>query len=516
MSPRLPAGAPPTRCISVPRPAAHLDHLGFFRFGRLGDRVVLTNDAGEWLLLDEPDFRALIAGTLDATHPRYADLQRRCMIRDGAPLDDLAERVGRKKSYLGQGPHLHVLVTTRRCNQSCSYCHASRTTTADPAADMSPATARAAVDLALQSSADTIVFEFQGGEPTLNMAAIQAAVGHARRVAPDRGKQVEFALVSNLTAMDLDKAEWLLANDVQLCTSLDGPRDLHDGQRRWFTDRPVGAFDTVMHWIGWFNDRYVERGRDPELWHVDALLTTTRQTLQRWPEVVDLYRSLRIRNLHLRPLNPYGFAVSAWKRIGYDIDEFLTVYEQVLDHIIQLNLDGHQMIEGHAALMLTKLLTPDDPNYVDLRSPCGAGYGQLATDHDGAVHPCDEARMLTAMGDDRFVLGSAAAMDMRRTLSHPTVKAMAVASLLDTLPGCATCWNLPFCGVCPVHAWRTQGDLFGQRPGSSLCKLYMGISRMLIERIDRDTTGDVEHILTRWTLRRPRTAESCLAPSAPA
>ncbi|RME29200.1 MAG: His-Xaa-Ser system radical SAM maturase HxsB, partial [Deltaproteobacteria bacterium] len=510
-----PTGSAPSRRVSEQRPAGSLDHLGFFRFGRVGDRVVLTNDAGEWLTLDEPDFAALIAGTLDPGHPRHPDLQRLGILRDGAPVDELAERVARKKRYLGLGPHLHVLVTTRRCNQSCSYCHASRTTAADPAADMSPETARAAVDLALQSNAGTIVFEFQGGEPTLNMAAIEATVSHARRVAPDRGKQVEFALVSNLTAMDEDKARWLLDHDVQVCTSLDGPRDLHDGQRRWFPDRPVGAFDTVIHWISWFNQRYVEMGRDPELWHVDALLTTTRQTLRRWREVVDLYRSLRIRNLHLRPLNPYGFAVAAWRRIGYDVDEFLAVYEQVLDHIIQLNLDGHEMIEGQAALVLTKLLTPDDPNYVDLRSPCGAGFGQLATAPDGAVHPCDEARMLTAMGDDRFILGAVDDLDMRQTLGHPTVRAMAVASLLDTLPGCADCWNLPFCGVCPVHSWRTQSDLFGQRPRSSLCRLNMGISRMLIDRLDRDANGDVHRVLHRWTLRRPRSAESCLSPTGP-
>lgn len=493
----------PLRRLEISRAAVDADALGFFRWGPVGQRVVLTNDAGEWHMLDRADFDRLLAGQLPADHPAQAALRDQCIVRAGADLDALADRIRRKKSYLGQGPHLHIVVTTRRCNQACHYCHASRTALADTTTDMDLQTARQTVELALQSPSPTVVFEFQGGEPTLNMPAIREVVAHARRCGTRPGQTVEFALVSNMTTMDLETAEWLLAEGVHLCTSLDGPRDLHDAQRRWLPQREVGAWDQVMHWMAYFNRRYVEMGLDPELWHVDALLTTTRATLARWPEVVELYLSLGIRNLHLRPLNPYGFAVSAWDRIGYDTDEFLACYAEVLDHLIALNKAGTQIIEGGAAVILSKMLTPDDPNYVDLRSPCGAGTGQLAYDHDGRVYPCDEARLLTAMGDDRFALGSVADTELPATQRHPTVKAMGVASLLESLPQCSTCWNLPFCGVCPVATWRREGDLFGQRPRSPMCRLQLGLSELLMERLDRDP--QVEPIFRRWTMRRPRT-----------
>ena len=44
--------------------------------------------------------------------------------------------------YLGGAPHLHLVVTTLRCNHSCKYCHASRTDMDRVDTDMSLATAQ--------------------------------------------------------------------------------------------------------------------------------------------------------------------------------------------------------------------------------------------------------------------------------------------------------------------------------------------------------------------------------------
>ena len=63
-----------------------------------------------------------------------------------------------------------------------------------------------------------------------------------------------------------------------------------------------------MSWKVCLNQLYVDAGKDPELYHVDALMTTTRKSFDHWKELVDLYVSLGIRNIHIRPLNPFGFA----------------------------------------------------------------------------------------------------------------------------------------------------------------------------------------------------------------
>src|SRR5690606_26780102 len=132
-------------------------------------------------------------------------------------------------------------------------------------------------------------------------------------------------------------------------------------------------------------------------------------------------------------------------------EEYLAFYRRALDYIIEKNLAGSEIVEGTAATFLAKMLTPNDPNFVDIRSPCGAGTGQVAYNYDGNLFTCDEARMVAAMGSDMFQIGTVGRTSFEEMHGHETVRAMAVASLQDSLPGCDTCWNKPFCGVCPMH-----------------------------------------------------------------
>jgi hypothetical protein len=93
---------------------------------------------------------------------------------------------------------------------------------------------------------------------------------------------------------------------------------------------------------------------------------------------------------------------------------------------------------------------------------------------------------------------------MTDMIQHPTVRAMAVASLQDSLPSCESCWNKPYCGVCPMHNYMSSGDIFGQRPRSAKCKEHYTISALLFERLAQDTDGSIEKMFRRWTMTRPR------------
>jgi hypothetical protein len=128
----------------------------------------------------------------------------------------------------------------------------------------------------------------------------------------------------------------------------------------------------------------------------------------------------------------------------------------------------------------------------------------VAYNYDGTVLPSDEARMVLAMGDPIFALGQVGTLTYDELVRHPTVKALAVASYVDSLPGCSTCWNAPWCGVRPLHNYMHTGDLFGQRPNTPKCAEHMTISRLLLNRLDADPTGEIEAIFRRWTVDRPR------------
>lgn len=490
------------RSLSVRRLPLAEDKLAYFRFGKIGDKVIVTTDAGDWHILSQGDFEAMLAGRLTEESPAYGPLKQKGFLRDGLDADALALRLRRKKAFLGVGPHLHIVIATLRCNQSCKYCHASRTDMDRVDTDMSLETAKQVVDHAMQTTSPYVNFEFQGGEATVNMPVVKFIVEYSREKNKYEKKQLQHSLVTNMTHMTEETAEWLIANEIMVCTSLDGPEEVHNFNRSW--KGGGNAFADVTKWIKYFNRRHVELGRDPRLWHIDALMTTTRKTFEAYKELIDTYVGFGMHTIHLRPLNPYGFALGTWKAVGYTAEEYLDFYAKSLDYIIELNLKGVEICEGTAATFLMKALTADDPNFVDIRSPCGAGTGQVAYNYDGKIFTCDEGRMVSAMGQDTFQIGDVSNQSIAETIEHPTVKALAVASLQDTLPGCNTCWNKPFCGVCPMHNYMGSGDIFGQRPRSPKCKEHYTISSLLFERLANDTTGQIEKIFRRWTMVRPR------------
>ena len=346
----------------------------------------------------------------------------------------------------------------------------------------------------------TITIEFQGGEPLANWDTVRFILDYAVEKNRVAGKRLEFSLVTNMALMDDDKLAHLMKNNVQICTSVDGPQEVHDTNRRL-----VGgsSYEPTVKWMRRADQAYREKGLDPDLYHVEALATVTRQTLSQPRAVVDEYIRLGRKAIFLRPLNPFGFAKNTFEKIGYTPAEFLDFYRESLDYMIELNRQGVEILERTAAILLTKMLTPNDPNYLDLRSPCGAGIGQIAYNYDGTVFTCDEGRMLYQMGDDVFQIGTVPGSAYKDLIENETVKALAVASCLDNLPHCSECVYKPYCGTCPVYNYAEQGGIFGQMATNDRCRIYESILAYLFERI---AAGDEEvlDIFSKWTIVRDR------------
>ena len=458
-------------------------------------RVVLTNPWGDWATLP-PD----ALPTLREDPGALRDRLPRNFFQDTLDRDAMAARVQRKLSFLQAGPNLHILVVTLRCNQTCVYCHASRAEMDRHGKDMTVETARRAVDLAFQSTSPGITLEFQGGEPLANFPVVKAVIEHALEKNATAGKRVDFTLVSNLSLMDDEKLEYLVAHRVQICTSIDGPAALHDKQRKLVGD---SAHARAVHWIKRINARYEAMGLDPNLYRVEALLTTTRESLSRPREIVDAYVDLGCRAIYLRPVDPFGFAARTGAKVSYETQPFVDFYRAALDRVLEHNAQGTQLIERFASIFLTKILSDDDPNFLDIRSPCGAGIGQVAYNHDGTIFTCDEGRMMGETGDPTFQLGHVEKTTYRGIIGHPTVRALAIASNLDAVPGCSRCVYRPYCGVCPVYNHAAQGTIHGRMTESRWCATHMGILDLLFEKLSSGDRATIE-ILSRWTTVRPR------------
>ncbi|HEY3493390.1 MAG TPA: His-Xaa-Ser system radical SAM maturase HxsB, partial [Polyangiaceae bacterium] len=398
--------------------AQKFDHTfpAFFRFRQVADKMLITNREGEYLLLSEPEFGAFTAGSVAKDSELYGRLSAKNFLREGYDVERAAEKFRARKRFLDHGPNLHLFIVTLRCNETCVYCHASRANMDAKHTDMTPEIAEKTVDLVLASSNPDVTIEFQGGEPLVNFPVVKHVIEYALEKNKSIGKTLEFTMVSNLSQMDEEKLSFLLDHRVQICTSIDGPAELHDKQRKL---PGLSAFNSAARWIKRVNEAYAERGLDPTLYHVEALLTTTRETLPRWKEVVDTYVALGCRALFLRPIDPFGFVEKTGARVEYPRSEYLEFYRSAVDYMIELNQRGVEVLERYAAIFLTKILSGEDPNFLDIRWPAGAGVGQLAYNYDGGVFTCDEGRMLHEMGDDTFLIGDVRKSSYRELVSHP-------------------------------------------------------------------------------------------------
>lgn len=472
-----------------------------FKHRDVGGKVLVTNTEGSFLLLSRDEFALFASGEVPRDGELYAKLRDRNFVRAEADLAKVAERLRARKTFLHFGPNLHIVVVTLRCNETCVYCHASRADMTATHTDMTVEIADRTIEQIFATTNPNVTIEFQGGEPLVAFPIVKHVIEKARQKNESVGKKLEFTMVSNLSLMDEEKLAYLVENKVQICTSIDGPEHLHDKQRKL---PGLSAHKKATYWIKRINDEYARMGLDPTLYHVEALLTTTREALPRWKEIVDTYVSLGCRALFLRPVDPFGFAEKTGHRVEYPRAEYMEFYRSATDYILELNKQGVEILERFAAIFLTKILGGEDPNFLDIRSPCGAGIGQIAYNYDGKVFTCDEGRMLHETGDDTFLIGNVATSSYREMMGHETVQALGIASNLDAQPDCVNCTYQPYCGVCPVHSHKTQGTIFGRMRESTLCAVHKGIQDYLFEKIG---SGDAQvlSILQRWTTVRDRT-----------
>lgn len=469
-------------------PAVEVDKVGMFRSRRLGKKVLLTNDIGHHVILSEADFTRFLAGKIGAKDPLHKDLRAKGFVRDFMDFESLMQTWKKSRGFLWHGPALHIIVVTLRCNHRCVYCQTSSVDMDQTGFDMTEETARKVVDLVFESPSPALTIEFQGGEPLANWPVVRFVVEYALQKNKTRGRKLWLNLVTNLTLMDDEKLDFLLTSGVNICTSLDGPAALHDANRVYLGG---ASHATVVEW--WKKIKKRTRGKT---FGIDALMTTTRRSLACPEEIIDEYVGLGARGVYLRQLAPYGLAQKTWDAVGYTPREYLEFYRKALDHIIGINLKRKSFFEYAARVFITKILRNEDPNFLDMRSPCGAGIGQMAYNYDGRIYTCDEARMLSRMDNETFCIGAAGADDYAQIVNHPTVRAVATASCLDVQAECSGCAYLPFCGICPVENYFLQGDLFPRTPTNGRCFVNKGIQDYLFEKLqDRQ----VKKVLKSWT-----------------
>lgn len=415
---------------------------------------LITVDDGNFIFVNSHILKQIKRGKIEDVEI-FKKLEDKGIVLTEKNIQKVIKKTSNRYQFLTNGTTLHIVIPTSRCNLGCTYCFASpdKISADKNKTDMTDETAKKIIEFILKSPSYATSIEYQGGEAIANFDKIKLMTKHGRELNKIYDKDLEFSIVSNLTLMTDEIVEFLIDNDISICTSLDGPKYVHDKNRviNIKEGKDVGTYDKVIYWIDRINEKYKERGIDKK---VNALMTITQYSLPYYKEIIDEYIKHNISLVDIRELTIVGNAANKDEvsHIFYSNDQFKEFYMKSLEYIEELKEKGYNMVERTKDMYETKILENKPTYHTDFESPCGAATGQIVYHSSGDVYTCHES-----LGREEFKIGNVYTdkwADMFRR--EETGKAI-LNSMLESNVKCDRCNFKPYCGTCMVENFYNFG-----------------------------------------------------------
>ncbi len=467
-------------------------NIPFIRVNKLcSNRKVLTNIFWESIVLNNSDFSDYVESKLDINTDLYKLLEDKYFIKKDEENYIKNWVMEYKKRFWINfiGPTLHIMVLTKWCNHQCKYCHASADYRyADNSLQMTEETAKKVVDIILSSPSENLTIEFQWWEPLVNIELIDFIIEYAEEKNKELKKNINYALVSNLTLIDEKVLDKLFSYpNFTISTSLDWDKQTHDFNRLLIWEKwLISSFDSLKEKIELIRMYEKEKWRKILYW---AMWVITRKTLKNYKELVDTYIELGFESIFLKKINGFWYSSITKNVLWYSSSELEEFYMNYFNYLIELDKKGTQIRDGFLNIILWKILKPEKTNFMDLRTPCWAWIGQIAYDYTGKIYTCDEWRMIE---DDTFQIGDTNS-SLEELIQNETVWAMMDASTVESL-ACDVCAYAPFCGVCPIESYEARWNIYTNQVFDSHCKFFMFLFNYVFKWLS-DKNSDIEKFL---------------------
>lgn len=185
-----------------------MTHLPF-RYGKIQDSVLLTNEAGQYCFLDENLFQTFLSEPANLPILIRQDLESKFFVAEDDNLafaiDESAVKLRTKKAFLNSFTELHIIVLTYKCNSKCRYCHASSSAESSEHHVLSITIARRVCEFIMRSPARNLKIEFQGGEPTLEFEVLVFIVQYLHTLNRKFKKNLDFVVCTNLLVLTAEQ-----------------------------------------------------------------------------------------------------------------------------------------------------------------------------------------------------------------------------------------------------------------------------------------------------------------------
>ncbi len=359
----------------------------------------------------------------------------------------------------GSMTNLAIFVTTK-CNLRCAYCYANG---GDSGRTIDRDVWRLAMDHFF-STLNCVAAENRskhrsvglsihgGGEATVEFPTLREIVAEFCEYASAAGLQPSICMGTNGTYAEAVH-RWILAHNISVNISLDGPPHIQNLQRPFRSGR--ASYDVVARNL----KALVDAGR-----RVSVRATVTNASLESMEETIELARQLGVSTVHFEPVALTGRCASTVVARP-DAERFAARF--LACFLLGLELDVEVTYSGMRCFQ---------PLQQKFCAACGQNF---CVTPDGNITTCYEVLDLEDPAASAFLIGKVDPIEGRVVLDNLRVERLQ-QRVAENMKACKGCFLRYQCaGDCPVKSFRYSGrDLYS--PDPYRCQIADRINKQLI------------------------------------
>lgn len=339
--------------------------------------------------------------------------------------------------------------STQTCNLGCTYCYALGGDYGGPELSMPPELAVQKMREAAEAHHEIHLVQFIGGEPLLNLVALEAVANEVDRLVRQGVLSVkpQLSAVTNLTVLSPAHVELFRAHDFHPVVSIDGPKAIHDAVRP--TRGGKGSHSKILRNLA----RLAANGIS-----YDVECTYTHKHYRAGISIIDLLiyftertqaEEIDIVVVSTGPGDPLGFNQHDDWRIPVQLQ--LEAIEFTLDQ-----METGRLIPYGSFLETVKQIQGSGSDHY-----CPAGTSNLAVASDGDLYQCN---MFT--NNPRY---------------RTSIDAASQVITKSDIDECRECWARSWCLACVGNMEiRSPGD---PHPYPQHCETLRGAIALILERL---------------------------------